>query len=642
MLRLLSRLARHLLLPARRRRPRAPRPRRLVTFTLALLLAAPVATTLTLELPDAPRVEARSGGSGGGFRRSSGGSRSFGGGSRSRSSGGSFGGGGSSYRGGGGGFGIYFLTPQMIGIILVIAFAWFVINAAKSAAERRRAAAEAALAVARLQLGFDALSTTGLRDRIEQLVRDADTATEAGLWRLAQRVLDEVAKHLDSVSYASLSEETKLPPEHGEKRFFALTNEARALFEREIVRRDQGGLKLTQRNSDKANELVDEDGTFGIAEYFIVTLVMAARGGPIGLPPQLVGHDEVAAAVGAMRQIRLDRHIGFEVVWTPAAESDILSRDAHRLPPARPPLSDEGPGPMPLTALTPPLLAADIALDGDELARTAAFFFGALALIALAKWTRDLVGRLRGHRWSTLVIERDNVAAGVELAGFLLAMVLGLLGGLVVQGDAWWEQALDLVVTGALALAFLLFNDQLVSRLVLRGIDCDAAVAEHSNLAVAIVRAAGNIGTALVVAGALGNDSALGERVLWMLIGQVALVALSLGYQALTRYDDVAEVRHKNIAAAFPMAGVLIAVGVVVQAAVAGDSAGWGADLLALALDLTLSAVLIVALRWGGARLLLPGASFHDEIARDKNAGVGLIEGAAYLAAGLTVAYFLN
>ena len=287
-------------------------------------------------------------------------------------------------------------------------------------------------------------------------------------------------------------------------------------------------------------------------------------------------------------------------------------------------------------------LAADFLLDPAELARTGAFFAGAVALIALAKLARDLIARSRGYRLAELVVEKDNIAVGVELAGFLLAMVLGLLGGLVVQGTTWWEQALDLLLTGTLVLAVLLLNDQLVSRIVLRGVDCDAAVAEHTNLAVAVVRAAGNVATALVLRGTLGHDSPLGERLVWVLIGQAALVLLSLAYQALTPYDDVAEVRRKNLAAALPMAGVLLAVGVVVEAAVSGEGAGWGADLLSLAFDLAVSAALVVLLRWGAAKLLLPGARFSDEIARDKNAGVGLVEGVACLAAGLTVAYFLN
>jgi len=288
------------------------------------------------------------------------------------------------------------------------------------------------------------------------------------------------------------------------------------------------------------------------------------------------------------------------------------------------------------------VLAIDTALTTADVARTAAFFAGAFLIVALAKMLRDLIAKRQGRSLGNLIVQNDNVAVGVEMAGFVLAMVLGLLGSLVVAGTTWLEQAGDLLLTGGIVFAVLLVNDQLISRIVLRGIDCNAAVADDANLAVAVVRACGNVATALVLRGALGHDSDLGERLVWVGLGLVALTVLSLGYQALTRYDDVAEVRRKNVAAALPMGGVLLAVGVVVEAAVGGAGAGWEADLLTLVLDLSVSAVLIIVLRWAADRLLLPGATFHDEISRDKNAGVGLLEAGTTLAAGLAVAYFLN
>lgn len=287
-------------------------------------------------------------------------------------------------------------------------------------------------------------------------------------------------------------------------------------------------------------------------------------------------------------------------------------------------------------------MLAAISLEPAQIGRTAAFFVGSVAIVALAKWLRDKIAARRGHSLTELIAERDNAPVAIEMSGFVLAMVLGLLGALHVQGVAWWEQALDLVGTGAIVMLVLLFNDQVISRLVLRGIDCNRAVADDHNMAVAIVRAAGNVATALQVTSALGHDSPLWERLIWVVIGQVALVLLSLLYQRLTPYDDVAEVRRKNIAAALPMAGILLAAGIVVQAALAGEGGGWGADLLSLGIDLVVSAVLVWVLRWAGDKLLLPGSNFHDEIARDMNAGAGFIEATTYLSAALAAAYFLN
>lgn len=286
--------------------------------------------------------------------------------------------------------------------------------------------------------------------------------------------------------------------------------------------------------------------------------------------------------------------------------------------------------------------ARAFSFDALELLRVAAFFAGSVLLVALAKYLRDLIALRRGHDLAKLIVHKDNTPVAVEMAGFVLAMTIALLGALFVQGDAWWQQALDLVGTGAIVMLVLLANDQLVSRVVLRGLDCNTAVMIDHNLAVAIVRAAGNVATAFALTAALNHPSPLWERLVWMVLGQGALVGLSFVYQWVTPYDDVAEVKRNNVAAALPMAGVLLAAGLVVRSALAGAGAGWGPDLLSLAIDLAVSGALVLALRWLGDKLILPGSTFEEEIARDRNAGVGFIEATLYVSGALAASYFLT
>lgn len=304
--------------------------RRWIVAFLSLFLLVPVTTSIVIDFGHPQVAEARSGGSGGGFRRSfgGGGSHSFGGGG-SRGFGGGYHG-----RSGGGGSGVgtylllrFLFTPTGMVVAAVVAVIFFVVPAIKNAQERKRQAKLQAISVGRVQLGFDAMATVGLRDRIERTVREADVGSSMGIWRMGQQVLSSVLAELDHVAYASFFEESERPPEEGEAAFNRLTNDARSMFEREIVRRDQKGLQTTQRNSDKATELLDEDGDFGIAEYFIVTLITAAQAGPIGLPETLGPQEDVENGLKAMYAVGPDRHVGFEVVWTPAAESDILTRD---------------------------------------------------------------------------------------------------------------------------------------------------------------------------------------------------------------------------------------------------------------------------------------------------------------------------
>jgi len=280
--------------------------------------------------------------------------------------------------------------------------------------------------------------------------------------------------------------------------------------------------------------------------------------------------------------------------------------------------------------------------DLEPILRTAAFFLGSLTLVVLAKLLRDFMALRRGYRLSHLIGQEDNVAVAVEMAAFVLAMVIGLLGSIVVQGELWWQQGLDLVHVGLIVLAALFLNNWVMSKIVLRGVDCDAEVCQRGNLAVALARASGNIASALVIRAALGHDSDLLSRLAWLIIGQLVLVAMSWLYQRLTPYDDASEVQKGNVAAALPMAGILIAAGLVVEAAVRGESLGWTADLQQLAIDIGLSAVLLAGLRWVGDVFLLPGTTYSQEIARDRNAGAGMIEAASYIAGGFAVAYFLH
>jgi len=73
-------------------------------------------------------------------------------------------------------------------------------------------------------------------------------------------VLEVVTQELDHVCSAGFLEKTAMAPERGEAQFQTLASNARAFFDRKVVRKDAQGLVETERNSKKANALTDEDG----------------------------------------------------------------------------------------------------------------------------------------------------------------------------------------------------------------------------------------------------------------------------------------------------------------------------------------------------------------------------------------------
>ena len=120
------------------------------------------------------------------------------------------------------------------------------------------------------------------------------------------------------------------------------------------------------------------------------------------------------------------------------------------------------------------------------------------------------------------------------------------------------------------------------------------------------------------------------------------MVISALIYQKLTPYDDLAEIKGGNLSAALPLAGILIAVGLVMEGAVQGSYESFADDGVALLQYAGVSLALVFALRLFTDRLLLPKTNLTDEIVRDRNAGAGLLEGLSFVMAALIVSFFLN
>ncbi len=282
------------------------------------------------------------------------------------------------------------------------------------------------------------------------------------------------------------------------------------------------------------------------------------------------------------------------------------------------------------------------AMDIWEVARRGSFVLEALAILLVGKLLRDALALARGYKPAELITVKDNPAAAVDLAGYVLALTLGLVGSIIISADSWLGQATDIAEVGLLVIACLVVNDWITDKAIFRGLDDHAELNERRNLALAVGRAASAVATGLVIRGALGHDNGLLICLAWVGLGQVALVVIALLYQWITPYDDLAEIRAGNLAAGLPIAGILLAVGITVEAGLHGQFHSWAADLQAVGIYLAISVVLLWILRWLTDLLLMPGTRLADEIARDRNAGAGLIEATSFVVGAELLAYFLN
>ena len=90
------------------------------------------------------------------------------------------------------------------------------------------------------------------------------------------------------------------------------------------------------------------------------------------------------------------------------------------------------------------------------------------------------------------------------------------------------------------------------------------------------------------------------------------------------------EIERDNEGAGLAFGATLIALAILISGQIRRDD-----SLVALAVWIPISLLVLLGSRWLVDLVILPNARIHDEIARDRNWGVALIEGAAAIGIAL-------
>jgi uncharacterized membrane protein YjfL (UPF0719 family) len=270
----------------------------------------------------------------------------------------------------------------------------------------------------------------------------------------------------------------------------------------------------------------------------------------------------------------------------------------------------------------------------------------ALAILFLAKLARDQLLKRRGFSVNELVVKQSSAGAAIGQAGYLIGTLLGFLGALSFAANA--PTALSMVthlaLFGLMAVLLQLVADRLSDRLIFRGMAAMPGAAEESNLSLALGKAAVSVATGLVLRGSMVDPTAgVLASVAWFFVGQALMVLAVLFYCRLTPYDDLGEIKRNNVAASFPIVGILLALGLVVEAAIATKGAG---DLLPTALHvgkfLGVSLVLVYVFRLLTNYVLLPKTKLAHAIVEQRSVAAGVQEGVSFLLVSLLVTFFLS
>jgi uncharacterized membrane protein YjfL (UPF0719 family) len=274
------------------------------------------------------------------------------------------------------------------------------------------------------------------------------------------------------------------------------------------------------------------------------------------------------------------------------------------------------------------------------------FMIETLAILVVAKVVRDLMLKRRGYQVNEQVAVKRSVGAATTLAGYLIGVVLGTLGAIPLRGEnpGFVRAAAAVGLAGVVAIVLQLVADIVSDKLIFRQVDQRKDGVWDVNVALAVGKGAVSIATGLVLRGALSDpDGSLAGRVAWFALAQGVMILAVLLYCRLTPYDDLAEIKRDNLAAAFPIAGILLAVGLVMEAAIVGRHAlTAGAAALQFGKFLGVSLVLVYVLRLITDVVMLPKVKLAKAIVDDKNVAAGVQEGLSFLLASMIVTFFLT
>ncbi len=186
-------------------------------------------------------------------------------------------------------------------------------------------------------------------------------------------------------------------------------------------------------------------------------------------------------------------------------------------------------------------------------------------------------------------IDDGNVAVGLRRSGLYLGIAIALTGAMTGSSKGFWLDIVQLSVDGLFITGFM-FSTRFINDTIMLGhIDNDAecvrrfeqpdGTVKTGNTAVGMVEAGMYLATGFILHGSFSGGEApfSGDPECHSLfvIGQAILLILGLFYEMTTPFNVRNEIKADNPAAGIGLAGILIALGIILMASLSGPFTGW-------------------------------------------------------------------
>ena len=278
----------------------------------------------------------------------------------------------------------------------------------------------------------------------------------------------------------------------------------------------------------------------------------------------------------------------------------------------------------------------------QELMTTGIYLVCSFVLFWIGKLVKDLT--TSGYSMKDELVEKDNAALGVAMAGYYFGLVLAIGGTMSGPSQGLDNDLIDIGIYGVLSIVLMNLSRLVNDNLILHGFKVRDELIRDQNTGTGVVVCASYVATGLVIFGAVsGEIGGVVTTVVFWALGQIALVLAGLMYEWITPYSIHDEIEKDNVAAGVAFAGALVGIGVIVFHASAGSFISWAINLQDFAFEVVLGLILLPIARTIADLILLPGQKLTDEIANQEhpNLAAGFIEATSYIGASFLIVWSL-
>ena len=246
------------------------------------------------------------------------------------------------------------------------------------------------------------------------------------------------------------------------------------------------------------------------------------------------------------------------------------------------------------------------------------------------------------------LVENDNLAFAFAHVGYFIGLLLSIGSVMLGESEGLVNDLMGIGIYGLLSIVLLNLSLIINDKIILSNFDLKKEIFDDKNVGTGIVEGANAIATGLVVMGAITGEGygELGPIVnvlVYWILGQVILFVTSKIYNLMTSYDVHYHIERGNIAVAVGYSGAIIAIGNLINNALAHDFDSWMVTVQDVGFNVIVGFAFLPIARFLTDKILLPGQKLTDEIVNqeDPNVGAAIVEAFAYVGGSMLIVWAL-